>query len=176
MREKEKEKATFSCCSVNRSDITKNNNGITPSDSDYRGGGNIKFRDKMPLISDGEFLMGTDDKEGFPSDREGPVRNVKVEPFYIDSHAVSNREFKQFVEETNYQTGAEKFGWSFVFYEFLTLEQLNNEQQLQDVPWWYAVRDAFWYQPEGKGSTIEQRLNHPIVHRLVQTGYGTSIK
>ncbi|MFD1849340.1 formylglycine-generating enzyme family protein [Oceanobacillus bengalensis] len=158
MRAKEKE--TRSCCSVNRSDISKHHHEISPSD--YRGE-TVRFKDKMVYIPGGEFLMGTDDNEGFPSDREGPVRNVKVEPFYIDSHAVSNREFKRFVEETSYQTVAEKFGWSFVFHEFLTLEQLNNEQQLQDVPWWYAVRDAFWYQPEGKGSTIEQRLDHPVV-------------
>ncbi|RHW30338.1 MULTISPECIES: formylglycine-generating enzyme family protein [Oceanobacillus] len=152
---------TCSCCSVSRTDISQTNHSIAPSDY---WGGKIRFKDKMVYISGGDFLMGTDDEEGFPSDREGPVRNVKVEPFYIDNHTVTNKEFKQFVEETNYQTVAEKFGWSFVFHEFLTLEQLNNEKQLQNVPWWYAVRDAFWYQPEGSGSTIEQRLDHPVLH------------
>ncbi|WP_080872675.1 formylglycine-generating enzyme family protein [Oceanobacillus timonensis] len=159
MRAKEEKK--HSCCSVNRSDISKTN--IEISLSDYRKK-NIRFQDKMVYLSGGEFLMGTDNKEGFPSDKEGPIRNETVEPFYIDSHTVSNREFKQFVEATNYKTVAERFGWSFVFHEFLTFEQLNSEKQLQNVPWWYAVRDAFWYQPEGSGSSVDQRMDHPVVH------------
>lgn len=29
------------------------------------------------------FLMGTDDKEGFPANGEGPVREITINPFYI---------------------------------------------------------------------------------------------
>jgi ATP/maltotriose-dependent transcriptional regulator MalT len=36
------------------------------------------------------FLMGTEDPDGFPADREGPVREVFVEPFRIDPMGVSN--------------------------------------------------------------------------------------
>ena len=43
----------------------------------------------MVLIPGGEFLMGTDDKAGFPADGEGPIRKVRVNAFYIDECAVT---------------------------------------------------------------------------------------
>ncbi|WP_449355759.1 formylglycine-generating enzyme family protein [Virgibacillus natechei] len=152
-----------SCCSVSRSEIQKNRNKNKETPSNFHKA-DVQFKDKMVYLSGGEFLMGTEEQEGFPADNEGPIRKVKVNPFFIDRYTVSNREFNQFVKETNYQTEAEKFGWSFVFYKFLSPEQLKNEQQLHAVPWWFAVKDAFWYQPEGKGTTIEQRLDHPVIH------------
>ena len=59
--------------------------------------------------------MGTEDREGFPGDGEGPVRPVTVSPFWIDAVAVSNDRFGEFVSATGYVTEAEKYGWSFVF-------------------------------------------------------------
>jgi formylglycine-generating enzyme len=124
----------------------------------------IKFIDKMIHMPGGDFLMGTNDDEGFKSDGEGPVRKVKVKPFYIDSHTVTNEEFKAFVEDTGYKTEAEKFGWSFVFYMFLPKDPSGNIQQLPGTPWWFGVEGAFWYQPEGIGSSIEDRMDHPVIH------------
>ena len=37
------------------------------------------------------LLMGGDDPDGFPDDREGPVREVRVEPFAISAHVVTSR-------------------------------------------------------------------------------------
>src|SRR3954467_15918844 len=71
--------------------------------------------DQMVLLPGGQFLMGTDDREGYPADGEGPVRKVRLSPFWIDRAAVSNAEFAAFVEATRYVTEAEKFGWAFVF-------------------------------------------------------------
>lgn len=120
---------------------------------------------RMEKIEGGSFLMGTDDDVGFPADGEGPVREVTVDSFYIDRYAVTNAEFVQFVRDTGYTTDAEKFGWSFVFKDFLSPDQ---EEYIQDnlpqAPWWYAVEGANWFRPEGPGSSIEDRLKHPVLH------------
>ncbi len=110
----------------------------------------IKFKDKLVYLPGGEFLMGTDDEEGFPSDGEGPVRKVKVDPFYIDSHTVSNAEFNQFVIETGYKTEAEKFGWSYVFYKFVSPELKGKVQQVPGIPWWLAVEGLTGFNQKGQ--------------------------
>lgn len=32
------------------------------------------------------------------------------------------------------------------------------------APWWRAVRGACWLAPEGPGSSIDDRQDHPVVH------------
>ena len=119
---------------------------------------------RMVEIDGGSFLMGTDD-EGFPADGEGPVREVSVDSFYIDRYHVTNADFVQFVRDTGYTTDAEKFGWSFVFQDFVAPEDEEHVMDVvPDAPWWCAVEGATWYQPDGPSSSIEDRLKHPVVH------------
>ncbi len=119
----------------------------------------------MVRLEGGAFLMGTDDEEGFPADGEGPVREVVLDPFYIDKKAVSNRQFKQFVKSTGYTTEAERFGWSFVFFQFLPPETVHQTVQVvPDAPWWIPVEGASWKSPEGSGSSIRNRMDHPAIH------------
>src|SRR5919202_1886396 len=33
-----------------------------------------------------------------------------------------------------------------------------------DTPWWLPVPRAYWAQPEGPGSMVLDRLDHPVVH------------
>jgi formylglycine-generating enzyme required for sulfatase activity len=112
------------------------------------------------------FLMGTDYAHGFPVDGEGPVREVELSSFSIDTFPVTNSEFASFVDTTAYRTEAERFGWSFVFWAHLPKE--NFEALVEDTvvaaPWWCKVPDAWWKQPEGPGSNIYSRLRHPVVH------------
>lgn len=119
----------------------------------------------MVLIKNQAFLMGTDDKEGFKEDGEGPVREVKVDSFYIDQTAVTNLQFAEFMDDTNYKTEAERYGWSFVFYDFIP-EKLRHADlpSPKDTPWWKAIEGAYWRHPEGPESTIEDRMDHPVVH------------
>lgn len=121
---------------------------------------------KNMVYLEGEvFLMGTNDSVGFFEDREGPVKNVRVESFYIDQYAVTNAQFSEFIMATDYKTDAEKFGWSFVFYQFLSKENLSNIQQnVDETPWWTVVNGAYWRQPEGPDSSLEGRWDHPVVH------------
>jgi formylglycine-generating enzyme required for sulfatase activity len=109
------------------------------------------------------FLMGSVDPAAHPLDGEGPVRAVTLEPFSIDAVAVSNRRFARFVAATGYQTEAERFGWSFVFFAFLA-DDPSSTQGAAAAPWWRQVHGACWRAPEGPGSSVEDRLDHPVVH------------
>ncbi|WP_101845578.1 formylglycine-generating enzyme family protein [Halobacillus sp. Marseille-P3879] len=158
-----KEENVRPCCQASRADVeagTKKTKASKVTLADKK----VKLKERMVRLPGGEFLMGTDDKDGFPFDGEGPVREVKIDPFYIDSHTVSNADFKQFVEETGYMTEAEQYGWSFVFYQFIAPDPKFKVQKLPQTPWWLAVEGAYWYQPEGPGSSIDDRLDHPVIH------------
>lgn len=118
----------------------------------------------MILLPGGVFKMGTDDREGFASDGEGPVREVELSPFYIDPCAVTNAEFARFVRETGYVTESERFGWSYVFHLFVSEETAKTvTRSVQRTPWWWVVEGASWDHPEGPDSDIRDRMNHPVV-------------
>lgn len=155
-------KKEASCCSVNRNSQSiqiKEKKVQIKETLDKE----IKFKEKMVYLSGGEFIMGTNDHEGSPEDGEGPTRRMSVSPFYIDRHTVTNEEFMQFVQETGYKTEAEQFGWSFVFYHFVEKNKAKVIQQVPGTPWWLVVEEAYWYQPEGHGSTIDNRMDHPVI-------------
>ena len=63
------------------------------------------------LLEGGEFLMGTNDPDGFPADGEGPLRPITLSPFWIDAVAVTNARFAEFVDEAGRVTDAERYGW-----------------------------------------------------------------
>ena len=114
---------------------------------------------------EGEFLMGTRDRDRVKPDGESPVRRVSLSPFYIDAAAVTNARFATFVDETSYVTEAERFHWSFVFEDFVSQEVKKTvTQKVAAAPWWWRVDGAFWRTPDGPDSTIEERWDHPVVH------------
>jgi formylglycine-generating enzyme required for sulfatase activity len=110
--------------------------------------------------------MGTDYRDAFPADGEGPIRPVSLSPFTIDTCPVTNRDFAAFVSAANYLTESEHFQWSFVFWAHLPPNRLNElvEDTVAAAPWWCKVPGASWQQPEGPGSHINDRLSHPVVH------------
>lgn len=120
--------------------------------------------ESMVELPGGEFLMGTEDKEGFPADGEGPVREVYVAPFAIDAYTVSNTRYADFVDATGYVTDAERFGWSFVFAKFLPSELRRISRRPEATPWWCGVQGAMWRHPEGPGSDLAGREDHPVIH------------
>src|SRR5699024_1163105 len=108
--------------------------------------------------------MGTEDVEGFPADGEGPIREIEMRAFQMDKTAVTNEQFQTFVQETNYVTEAEQFGWSFVFHLFVSDKIKKRAERAAQTPWWIAVPGAYWKKPEGPGSSIKKRKNHPVTH------------
>jgi len=122
-------------------------------------------RPGMIWLEGGTFRMGTNSTEGFEQDGEGPAREVTLSSFYIDRYAVTNAQFADFVQDTNYVTEAERFGNSFVFHLLLPPEQRQNRATMvMQTPWWHIVEGADWKHPEGRGSHVEDRMNHPVVH------------
>ncbi len=118
---------------------------------------------RMVDLEGGTFAMGANDPGAHPLDGEGPVRDITVSPFRIDAVAVSNERFANFVEATGYETESERFGWSFVFAGFLSSDHPPT-RSVPQAPWWRQVFGAAWHSPEGPGSSIEDRLDHPVVH------------
>ncbi|MCP4381383.1 MAG: formylglycine-generating enzyme family protein [Hyphomicrobiales bacterium] len=125
---------------------------------------------EMVAIPSGTFAMGSDD---FYIE-ERPVHRVRVEQFQLDKYAVSNRDFAEFVQATGYRTTAETPLESSAAVG-LTEEQLapgslvfhmtEGPVPLDDVrAWWRFVPGASWRQPEGPGSSLDGRQDHPVVH------------
>lgn len=153
-----------SCCAVSRTDIDEQKN-VNLNRQTIQKPSDIIFREKMVTIPGGDFLMGTNEKEGFPADGEGPIRKIHVDPFLMDTTTVTNAEFKRFIEDTSYITDAEKYGWSFVFYMFLSPQTLKKAtNRVKETPWWIVVDGATWGHPEGPDSHIDDRMHHPVIH------------
>ncbi|KAG5889597.1 hypothetical protein JTB14_024018 [Gonioctena quinquepunctata] len=119
----------------------------------------------MVLISGNTFEMGTN-KPVFASDHEGPMRNVTVKTFYLDKYEVSNQNFYDFVKDTGYITEAELFGDSFLFEMSIPEDKRDDYQDVRAVqaPWWVKMQEVSWKHPEGPDSTIDGRMNHPVIH------------
>ncbi|NXY16290.1 SUMF2 enzyme, partial [Atrichornis clamosus] len=117
----------------------------------------------MVQLPGGTFQMGSSSLERRSEER--PLGEVAVEPFALDKHPVTNRDFREFVREKKYKTEAEAFGWSFVFEDFVS-EELKKKvtQKLESAPWWLPIEKAFWRQPSGPGSSIKDRLDYPVLH------------
>ena len=99
---------------------------------------------RMIRLDGGLFLMGTDSPEGFPADGEGPIRKIRLNPFYMDTHAVSNEAFREFAAATAYKTEAERYGWSFVFKGHISDQDYTRlvEDTVYAAPWWCKVKGA----------------------------------
>ena len=119
----------------------------------------------MP-IPGGRYLLGNEDERAREGDWEGPIRELELAPFWMDTHAVSNERFAAFVDDTDWGTVAEQWGWSFVFVNFLP-DDFELTQAAAAAPWWRKVEGADWRHPEGPQSSLEGRMDHPVVHVAV---------
>jgi formylglycine-generating enzyme required for sulfatase activity len=122
----------------------------------------------MIQLPAGTFAMGSADF--YPE--EAPVRDVTVGGFWIDVHTVTNREFSRFVRKTGYVTVAEKPltaqdfpGAEGVPAGAMVFKPTSGPVNLNDWrQWWDYVPGAYWRHPEGPGSSIDSRPDHPVVH------------
>ena len=116
----------------------------------------------MVNIKGGFFEMGARQSR-YAIDMDSPQRKVKVSNFKLSQYAVTNAQFSEFVEETGYRTTAEREGWSYVFVQFLDAPERHTDFAA-GTPWWRRVDGAYWAAPEGPNSTVDDRLDHPVVH------------
>ena len=113
-------------------------------------------------IAGGFFDMGTR-RSRFAEDFDAPRRKVKLQPFRISATACSNAEYARFAAATGYRTVAEREGWSSVFHLALP-DPARFPRSPPGLPWWRRVEGACWSAPEGPGSDISARQDHPVVH------------
>ena len=156
----ENEKA---CCAPRR-----NGSGLTPNlDLCTQAANNlVGSKEGMIWIEAGKYSIGFEGPEACESDGEGPVREITLDSYCLDQTAVSNAQFTEFIDDTGYVTESETFGWAHVF-----IGQLSNSKQrklresntVRGLQWWYAIEGAYWRKPEGPGSTIKKRMDHPVV-------------
>jgi formylglycine-generating enzyme required for sulfatase activity len=144
------------CCGPSRDTEPIRSN---PPESD-RGGS----PGEMALIPAGSFGMGTHLGNGYPGDGETPVHEVLLPAFLMDRYSVTNERFAAFVDATHYVTETEQFGWSFVFEGLLPENVRSGRRRVPGTEWWLQVMGADWRHPEGPGSGIGRRLDHPVVH------------
>jgi formylglycine-generating enzyme len=127
--------------------------------------------DGMVWVPGGTFWMGCDDCE-MPD--AAPAHLVTVDGFWMDRTPVTNAEFAKFVEATGYATIAERKPDPQDFPgappENLVAGCAVFSPPSEDIPldnpyaWWRYVPGASWKQPEGPGSSIKGREDHPVVH------------
>jgi len=108
----------------------------------------------------GRSHVGTD-RPVIASDGEGPRRSVTLAPFEVEAVPVTNARFAAFVAATGYVTEAERFGWAPVFRPLLADA---GAVPASATPWWVRRDGAAWFAPEGPGSGVEGRADHPVVH------------
>ncbi|OUW34561.1 MAG: sulfatase [Flavobacteriaceae bacterium TMED179] len=134
----------------------------------------------MVWIPKGDFMMGSKGPQARPD--EAPIHRVKVDGFWIDKTEVTNAQFATFVEATGYVTTAEKpVYWeemkkqlppdtpkphdSLLQASSLTFKATNGPVDLNNyAAWWEWKPKASWRNPRGKGSFIEGKEDHPVVH------------
>lgn len=148
------------------------NTNFTAADSASKQG--------MAWIEGGSFTMGASDRQG--REDEYPQHTVQVKGFWMDITEVTNAQFAAFVKATGYLTTAEqKPDWaeiqkqlppgtpkpadsllvpsSLVFVASASPIPLHDASQ-----WWQWKQGANWRHPQGPGSDIKGKENHPVVH------------
>ena len=117
---------------------------------------------RMVGLPGGTFQMGSEDPGGYPSDGEGPIREVRLSPFRISATPATNDEFAAFAAATGHHTTAEDEGWSYVFAGHLP-DEFPDTRGVVGAEWWRQVFGADWRHPEGPGSNLADRADHPVV-------------
>jgi sulfatase modifying factor 1 len=114
----------------------------------------------LVALAGGDLLMGSVEEDAYPE--EGPLRRVDVAPFRIAATATTVEHFAAFVAATGHVTQAERVGWAFVFAGLLP-DDFAPTRGVADAPWWRQVEGASWRRPEGSGSDVADRGDHPVV-------------
>ena len=135
---------------------------------------------EMVLIPGGAFMMGGKSPQADPD--ELPRRQVRVTAFLMDKTEVTNAQFLKFTTATGYKTVAERdVDWNELRRQVppgtpkppdsvlragsLVFVPTTGPVDLRDYSqWWAWTIGANWRHPEGPGSDLENRMDHPVVH------------
>ncbi|WP_380070054.1 formylglycine-generating enzyme family protein [Dankookia sp. GCM10030260] len=123
----------------------------------------------MRPVPGGRFTMGSD--RHYPEER--PAHAARVDGFWMDATTVTNAEYARFVDATGYRTVAERpldaalypgADPAMLVPGALVFRMTDGPVDTRDVTnWWHWTPGACWHRPEGPGSGVEGRANHPVV-------------
>ncbi len=137
----------------------------------------------MVWVDGKSFTQGAKPSDQFALPREQPAHEVTVDGFFMDITEVTNKQYKAFVDATNYITVAERsIDWedmkqelpegtpkpadsilqpgSLIFNKDVNIvSDMNNYTQ-----WWLWKIGANWKHPEGPKSNIDGKDDYPVVH------------
>ena len=145
----------------------------------------------MKKIEGGTFVMGGNTPDApetlppgaVPRPDEFPNNRISVNSFWMDETEVTNAQFAAFVEATGYVTTAERpinleeimaqlppntkppppavlQPASLVF----TYPERREDRSYVVADWWKGVPGASWKHPNGPGSDIKGKDDHPVIH------------
>jgi formylglycine-generating enzyme required for sulfatase activity len=124
----------------------------------------------MVWIPGGAFLMGSD--HHYPEER--PAHRASVGGFWMEETSVTNARFADFVAATDYITVAERpldprlypgAQPAMLAPGSLVFRMTGGPVDTRNFTnWWHWVPGASWCHPEGPGSDIADREDHPVVH------------
>lgn len=142
-------------------------------------GDGVSTPQDMAWIPPGSFQMGSN--SALAQLNERPAHAVKVDGFWMDVAHVTNDEFARFVKDTGYLTTAErKPDWETIRVQLpagipkppddvlvpgaMVFVGTQGPVNLDDYSqWWRYVPDANWRQPQGPGSNLHDKGDHPVV-------------
>ncbi|WP_246182358.1 formylglycine-generating enzyme family protein [Pandoraea pneumonica] len=134
---------------------------------------------RMAWIPAQRFVMGTNSRIAERNER--PAHDVTVSGFWMDVHDVTNAEFERFVAATGYVTTAERAPrWDDLKVQLppgtpeppastlvpgaMVFVGTDRQVSLQDATrWWRFVPGANWRHPQGPGSDLTGKADHPVV-------------
>lgn len=121
-------------------------------------------------VPGGTFTMGSLDF--YPE--EGPLRPATVAGFWMDAELVTVRRFRRFIKATGHVTEAEIPPDPALYPDALpellvpgslVFRGTRGPVSLDDVrSWWQYTPGARWDRPEGPGSDVYDRADHPVTH------------
>jgi formylglycine-generating enzyme required for sulfatase activity len=104
-----------------------------------------KDKARMVCVPAGSFVIGQKSCGYAGCEKEVNGGSVNLAAYWIDQSEVTNTQFEQFILATHFMTGAERTGASAVYGV--------------DQP----VSGAYWRAPQGAGSSINGKADHPVV-------------
>jgi formylglycine-generating enzyme required for sulfatase activity len=142
-------------------------------------GDGVQAPKSMVWIPGGEFMMGSEHVLARPNER--PAHRVRLHGFWMDRTHVTNAQFAAFVGATGYVTTAEhQPDWETLRVQVPEGTPRPPDSQMvagamvfvgtgRPVPlddwsrWWAFVPGADWRHPQGPGSDIAGKDDHPVV-------------
>ncbi len=122
-----------------------------------------RYYNRYLMIPGGKYLTDTT-----PPDASRRKKNyIQLSDFYFGKFPVTNNLFELFIEKTGYVTTAERLGFGMV-YKGRYRNYIDEKTGRNTLEWTSSldsekVEGACWFKPNGPGSSLLGKRNHPVV-------------